>query len=313
MTIVASLSGAGPASAQDWDAPVVTRAPEGAVVRPVARTAQFAAPQVLELPQATVSVQPWSSIITGAIGSPESPNPAPDPISKPQAKKPVVASPTADEATRQKAVRRLAESAVEQSRAPMAPTEAATAMATPATPAAPATPGVKPLESLPPDATPVQQYCFNTSDAVADARAGWQAKKIADAEGELEKRIATLDAKTEELKTWLARRDEFIKRAHEKLVGVYTRMRPDAAALQLAEMDEETAAAVLTKLEIKSASAVMNEMEPEKAARIASIISGSAKVKPKQAARAAAPAAQAPAATTPGADSSEAAAKGAKS
>jgi flagellar motility protein MotE (MotC chaperone) len=136
----------------------------------------------------------------------------------------------------------------------------------------------KPLEALPPDATPVQQYCFNTADIAADARFAWQAKKIEDMEGELAKRLALLESKTEELKNWLARRDEFSKRAQEKLVGFYTRMRPDAAALQLAAMEEETAAALLTKLETKAASAVMSEMDPARAARIASIISGAAKV-----------------------------------
>jgi flagellar motility protein MotE (MotC chaperone) len=86
-------------------------------------------------------------------------------------------------------------------------------------------------------------------------------------------------------------------------------MRPDAAALQLAEMDEETAAAMLTKLEMKAASAVMNEMEPQRAARIAAIISGSAKVKPTQAAKA--PVAPVPA--EPAASSDDGLAKGAKS
>ncbi len=58
----------------------------------------------------------------------------------------------------------------------------------------------KPLESLPPDATAVQQYCFNTADPAADARFAWQAKKISDMEAELEKRVALLETKTEEFK-----------------------------------------------------------------------------------------------------------------
>jgi flagellar motility protein MotE (MotC chaperone) len=136
----------------------------------------------------------------------------------------------------------------------------------------------KPLEALPPDATAVQQYCFNTVDSAADARFAWQAKKISDMEAELEKRVALLETKTEEFKTWLARRDEFSKKAQEKLVGFYTRMRPDAAALQLAAMEDETAAAVLTKLETKAASAVMAEMDPARAAKLASIISGAGKI-----------------------------------
>jgi flagellar motility protein MotE (MotC chaperone) len=161
----------------------------------------------------------------------------------------------------------------------------------PAAPAAPAAPGdaappaaapqaaqPKPLESLSPDATAVQQYCFNTAEPAADARFAWQAKKISEMEAELEKRVALLEAKTEEFKTWLARRDEFSKRAQDKLVTFYTRMRPDAAALQLAALDEETAAAVLMKIDAKAASPILSEMDPARAAKIAAIISGAGKL-----------------------------------
>jgi flagellar motility protein MotE (MotC chaperone) len=138
----------------------------------------------------------------------------------------------------------------------------------------------RPLEALPPDATPVQQYCFNTADPAADARFGWQTKKIAEMEAELAKRISLLESKTDEYKSWLARRDDFSKRAHEKLVAFYARMRPDAAALQLAAMEDETAAAILTKLDAKVASLVMSEIEPARAAKLAAIISGAARVPP---------------------------------
>ena len=82
-------------------------------------------------------------------------------------------------------------------------------------------------------------------------------------EQEIAKRIALLEAKTAEYQKWLARRDEFSKKAQRDRVRIYARMRPDAAAVQLAALDEETAAAVLTKLEPRAASAILNEMEPE--------------------------------------------------
>lgn len=139
-----------------------------------------------------------------------------------------------------------------------------------------------PLDALPPNATAAQQYCFNTVDTAADARFAWQAKKIREMEAELEKKSVQLEAKTEEYKRWLERRDAFSRKAHEKLVGFYSRMRPDAAALQLASLDEETAAAVVTKLETKVASQIMGEMNPEQAAKIATIISGAARVPPER-------------------------------
>ena len=61
---------------------------------------------------------------------------------------------------------------------------------------------------------------------------------------------------------------------------IYARMRPDAAAVQLAAMDEETASAVLTKLEPRTASLILNEMEPTQAARLTATISGAGKVAP---------------------------------
>lgn len=141
-------------------------------------------------------------------------------------------------------------------------------------------PMLGPLDALPPNATPAQQYCFNTADTAADARFAWQAKKIQEMEAELNKRAEILAEKTEEYKKWLQRRDEFSRKAHEKLVGFYSRMRADAAAEQLATIDEETAAAVVTKLETKVASQIMSEMDPVRAARIATVIAGAAKTPP---------------------------------
>lgn len=150
-------------------------------------------------------------------------------------------------------------------------------------------PRQRPLEALPADATAAQQYCFNTADSAADARFAWQAKKIKEMEAELEKRAVQLEAKTEEYKKWLARRDEFSKKAQEKLVAFYAKMRPDAAALHLTAMDDESAAALLTKLEPKVASLVMAEITPEKAAKIAAVISGAARIPPNRRPRPVAP------------------------
>lgn len=136
----------------------------------------------------------------------------------------------------------------------------------------------RPLDALPPDATAAQQYCFNTAESASDARVAWQAKKIKDMEAALEARMVVLQQKTEEYKNWLAKRDDFARKAHEKLVAFYAKMKPDAAAMQLSAMDEDQAAALLMKLEPKAASLVLAEIEPERAAKIASIISGAARI-----------------------------------
>jgi flagellar motility protein MotE (MotC chaperone) len=125
-----------------------------------------------------------------------------------------------------------------------------------------------------------RQYCINIINAAADARLTWQKKSLSEAEQELEKRIAILDEKTTEYRQWLARRDEFSKKAQDYLLNIYSRMKVEAAASQLAAMDEETAAAILFKLEPKNASAILNEFPAAQAARLAAAIHGASKTTP---------------------------------
>jgi flagellar motility protein MotE (MotC chaperone) len=123
-------------------------------------------------------------------------------------------------------------------------------------------------------------YCTNIANPAADARFAWQKKTLTDMEQEITKRIALLEEKTAEYQKWLARRDEFSKKANETVLRIYARMRPDAAAVQLAALDEETAASVLTKLDPRAASLILNEMESAQAVRLTATISGAAKVAP---------------------------------
>jgi flagellar motility protein MotE (MotC chaperone) len=164
--------------------------------------------------------------------------------------------------------------------------EPATAAADPAAPAA----RTRKLPEIPAgQASAARQYCINIANAAADARYAWQKKTLLDIEQELEKRIALLEAKTAEYRKWVARRDEFVKKARDNLVVIYARMRPDAAARQLMAMDEETAAAVLVKLDPRSASTILNEMDPVQAARLTATISGAARTTPEARPRQAGP------------------------
>jgi flagellar motility protein MotE (MotC chaperone) len=124
------------------------------------------------------------------------------------------------------------------------------------------------------DARPAQQYCVNIASAAADARFNWQKKTIGDMERELDERIAKLDAKVAEYQQWLTRRDDYARKAQEQLVGIFARMRPDAAAAQLAAADEETSAAVLSKLDTRVSSGILAEMDPNQAARLTAIMLG---------------------------------------
>ncbi len=281
-----------PAAAQQGWAPTVATSPgrtfdtpdpfqTGVAIDPNLFPSPRTAPQVRPQPQ-----QVWSPIVTGAIPDPRDRDRAP--VTGATRPRTIPGQAGGAGAVQQTPLKALA--AGDQKAATQTEPAAKTAPAAP--PAASAEAGAAnadtifkkpgPLDALPPNANGAQQYCFNTVDSAADARFAWQAKKIRDMEAELDKRAQQLEAKTEEYKSWLARRDEFARKAHEKLVGFYSRMRPDAAAAQLATVDEEMAAAVVTKLETKVASQIMGEMDPERAAKIATIISGAAKIPPSR-------------------------------
>jgi flagellar motility protein MotE (MotC chaperone) len=132
-----------------------------------------------------------------------------------------------------------------------------------------------------PPQTDAQQYCVNIAASAMEARFKWQAKRLSDLEAQIKQRIAELEAKQAEYKDWLARRQEAMKRAEEGLVGIYSHMRPEAAALQLSALDDDTAAAVLSKLSARSASAILNEMDPRRAARVANALAGNSQPPPE--------------------------------
>jgi flagellar motility protein MotE (MotC chaperone) len=136
----------------------------------------------------------------------------------------------------------------------------------------------QPTAEAPPPArvarSAAEQYCTNIATAAADARFAWQEKRLKDLDAALKARIVELAAKQAEYKDWLDKRQAFLKSAEENLTGIYSHMRPDAAAAQLAAMDDANAAAVLAKLSPRAASAILNEIDPPRAARLANTIAG---------------------------------------
>ena len=132
-------------------------------------------------------------------------------------------------------------------------------------------------EAKPAPQTTGDQYCSAIANAAADARFAWQKQTLVDTEKQVEKRVEELNAKIAEYQKWMARRDEFSRKAQSSITDIYAKMKPDAAAQQLSALDEETAAAVLIKLSPKISSALMAEMDAKKAARLTAIIAGSSK------------------------------------
>jgi flagellar motility protein MotE (MotC chaperone) len=153
---------------------------------------------------------------------------------------------------------------------PASPLTTAT-IAKPSTPS----PGVakEPVPTAQPESD-ASKFCTNIADAALDARVAWQQKELEAAEAKLRQRIAELEAKRAEYEQWLKLRDDFLTKAEDSVVEIYSRMNPEAAAQQISSMADNTAAAVLAKLKVRSASAILNEMEPARGAHLADTLAG---------------------------------------
>lgn len=126
-------------------------------------------------------------------------------------------------------------------------------------------------------ATEIQRFCSNIADAARDRRYALQAKELETLQAEIDKRVKALEEKRAEYEQWLKRRNDFMDEAEEGVVKIYARMRPDAAAERLAEVNSELAAAILMKLDSRQAGVILNEMERKAAATLTGIMASAAR------------------------------------
>lgn len=117
-------------------------------------------------------------------------------------------------------------------------------------------------------------FCAAIRDPAAEARFAWQANTLKGLEAKLADTLKKLEERKAELQLLTDQRAAEVKQAEARMTDIFTRMRPDAAALQLAAMDQATAVAVLGKLPPRAASAVLNEMEASRAAQLAEVMGG---------------------------------------
>lgn len=122
-----------------------------------------------------------------------------------------------------------------------------------------------------------RKYCTNIADAAADARYARQTAALKELETQIDERIVALEAKRAEYEEWLKRREDFLRKADESVVAIFTQMRPDAASQQMSLMPSEAAAAILVKLKPRIASAILAEMSPAKAAQLTGTMVGLAR------------------------------------
>lgn len=117
-----------------------------------------------------------------------------------------------------------------------------------------------------------KNYCEAIADQAKDARIAWQMRALFDVEHQMKAKITELDAKIAELRMWVKRRDEILQRAEGHVVNIYANMRPDAAALQLTSLDDETAVSILLQMKARKASSVLAELASERAAYLTDLM-----------------------------------------
>ena len=140
--------------------------------------------------------------------------------------------------------------------------------------------GVKPKPAAPgPDKaaeSEIARYCGNLAPLAVEARVAYQTKRLAELEAQVKQRISDLEKQASEAHEWVTKREAILKSASDDLVAIYAKMPADAAAPQIAAMEDPIAVAILVKLAPKTASAILGEMEAEKAAKLTSLMAGPA-------------------------------------
>ena len=109
---------------------------------------------------------------------------------------------------------------------------------------------------------------------MTNAKAAAEMAQLKALRTEIARRMADLDAKKTEVENLVKRRDAFTQLADEGKIAIYLKMKPDAAAAQLAAMDETVGAAIISKLPPRTASVILAEMPADQAARLTVAMSG---------------------------------------
>ena len=124
----------------------------------------------------------------------------------------------------------------------------------------------------PTEQSEIERFCSNIADAARDRRYALQAQELEKLQKDVDKRIKLLEEKRAEYEDWLKRRENFLSKAEDSVVEIYSTMKPDAAAERLAELDAMLAAGILMKLDSRKAGVILNEMERKAAAALTVIM-----------------------------------------
>jgi len=118
----------------------------------------------------------------------------------------------------------------------------------------------------------VSRYCANVAPVAAEARIAWETRRLNELDEQIKQRVAELEKAEAETRDWVSKRDALLNSASDDVVSIYGKMDPEAAAAQLATMDEPIAVSILHKLKVSAASAILDQMDAARAARLTSLI-----------------------------------------
>jgi len=118
----------------------------------------------------------------------------------------------------------------------------------------------------------VSRYCANVAPVAAEARIAWETRRLNELDAQIKQRVAELEKAEAETRDWVSKRDALLNSASDDVVAIYGKMEPEAAAAQIAAMDESVAVSILHKLKVGAASAILDQMEAARAARLTSLI-----------------------------------------
>lgn len=125
-----------------------------------------------------------------------------------------------------------------------------------------------------------QQSCINVANAMAFARLEIQQKTLSELEQRVQQKTSELQSKRLQFQETVDRYDSIVRNVDQILIDIYSKMKPELAALQLANLDDDSAAGLLLKLKPKSAGAILGEMDAFHAALLAKKIAEFSSVRP---------------------------------
>ena len=136
-----------------------------------------------------------------------------------------------------------------------------------------------PVVKSPPASEPVlvpdvATYCQNLVPTITNAKTVAETAQLMKLQSDISLRMAELEARKAEVEVLVKQHEAFLRLADEGKIAIYLKMKPDAAAAQLALMDEALGAAIIAKLPPRTSSLILAEMPAEQAARLASALGG---------------------------------------